>query len=1461
MPLYTSRVTHPVSILHPNTVPVTRVVSATTPRVAAVLPQRQVPAETVSDTATRATQGFAILDTGCSGHYLANDAPYLSKTPTPHGLPVALPDGTIIRASHSAQLQLHESLPTSAGTAHIFQSFPSGGSLISIGQLCDHGCNAMFTATDVIITNEFGAVVLTGRRSRLNRLWEANITPSTCSVTDETPTPSTCAVTDETITPSTCSVTDETLTPSTCSVTDETITPSTCSVTDETFTPSTCSVTDEILTPSTCSVTDESFTNTNGPHSATHACNAVQPSGSMNERIAFLHAACFSPTLDTWIQAIDAGHFTTWPELTSARVRRFPPSSMAMVQGHLDQSRKNQRSTKPKTTSPSHGIAANVLHIDPMTDEDTLACFTPATTNDPGEPRTQNFSVDSVAITGKLFSDLTGRFVAPSSVGNCYILIVYDYDSNHIFAEPMKNRTSHEHLAAYRRVYTTLKSSGLAPQLQKIDNEASRLLLDFLHSENVEYQLAPPHNHRTNAAERAIRTFKNHFIAGLCSTDPTFPLHLWDRLLPQATLTLNLLRTSRINPRLSAQAQIYGLFDFNKTPLAPPGIRVLVHEKPANRGTWSPHATPGWYIGPAMHHYRCFRIWITETSAERVADTLSWFPTKVLMPTASSTDSVIAAARDLIHALQNPSPASALAPNHHAALQQLISIFTAITANTEDDDIAAAQRVHSNASPPRVPATDTLPRVDRVTPKTVHFSPSVTPPAPSEPIDETYLSLTGNASRRRRQARKKAAERKAVTPPIPIESHHTHGTRSKNRRHATSDQVPLVRIPAALANKVTALIPDEEPLTAVDQTLYANAVIDPNTGRLIPYKTLRNDPEAGNLWIRGMENELGRLAQGYAPNGITGTDTIHFIRHTDVPTGRKATYMSIVAAIKPHKAETHRIRAVVGGNLIDYPGKVSTPTAALTTIKCMLNSIISTKDAKGMTLDISNFYLGTPMSRYEYMKIPVDLIPPSIMKAYNLQKLAHHGYIYVEIRKGMYGLPQAGILANDRLAEHLKNSGYVAAQHTPGLFRHVTRPISFCLVVDDFLVKFIDKINAEHLVTTLKSLYEITTDWNCSQYCGLTLDWDYLNRTVDVSMPGYIERALERFQHKKPTRDQHSPSAWITPTYGAASQLSTPSDDTPPLDSDGILHLQAVAGTLLFYARAVDHTMLVAIGDIASAQAHGTEATMSACVHLLNYAATHPDAVVRYTASDMQLHLHSDASYLSAPNSRSRLGGYFFLSDSLADPTRAPTPDDTPPPFNGPVLVTANIIKVVVASATEAEFAAIFHNCQDAVLCRTILEDLGHPQTATPVQTDNSCAAGIANRTVKQRRSKAMDVRFYWILDRVDQGQFLIHWRKGADNDADYFTKHHSPAHHRRMRSRYLHEDDSTSPGVLRGCIDTPVPAGAHLATIPIVSRSDAPAATTIISSGTSTRRPSESVGIRAVSLATSASTDSHHHQ
>jgi hypothetical protein len=178
---------------------------------------------------------------------------------------------------------------------------------------------------------------------------------------------------------------------------------------------------------------------------------------------------------------------------------------------------------------------------------------------------------------GKLYMDLTGKFPVRSRKGNSYVMVLYVYDCNYVKVIPMKYRSASEWAKAYDTIHQELTVKGFKPKLQTLDNEASATLKTFFTANDVEYQLVPPHCHRRNTAQRAIRTFKEHFVARLSSVDPTFPLHLWDRLLPQAEITLNLLRTSRLHPQLSAAAHFHGLVDYNKTAFAPPGFKIIAH--------------------------------------------------------------------------------------------------------------------------------------------------------------------------------------------------------------------------------------------------------------------------------------------------------------------------------------------------------------------------------------------------------------------------------------------------------------------------------------------------------------------------------------------------------------------------------------------------------------------------------------------------------------------------------------------------------------------------------------------------------------------------------------------------------------------------------------------------------------------------------------------------------------------
>jgi hypothetical protein len=163
--------------------------------------------------------------------------------------------------------------------------------------------------------------------------------------------------------------------------------------------------------------------------------------------------------------------------------------------------------------------------------------------------------------------------------------------------------------------------------------------------------------------------------------------------------------------------------------------------------------------------------------------------------------------------------------------------------------------------------------------------------------------------------------------------------------------------------------------------------------------------------------------------------------------------------------------------------------------------------------------------------------------------------------------------------------------------------------------------------------------------------------------------------------------------------------------------------------------------DIATEQTKATEKTQAAANQLLDYLATHPDATIRYHASNMILHIHSDASYLSVSNARSRLRGLFFLGN------QSPEQDK----LNGSILNVAVVIKSVVTSAAESEVGACFHNAQSGAPLRVTLTKLGHTQPPTHLRTDNSTAFSILNETIKQKRSKEMGMRYHWLTDRVHQ--------------------------------------------------------------------------------------------------------------
>ena len=229
------------------------------------------------------------------------------------------------------------------------------------------------------------------------------------------------------------------------------------------------------------------------------------------------------------------------------------------ILGHLQQPRKGIRPTQEK-----------VIQSDPDPEQYQFPSFT--------QSEDSNFEfLKTVNLTGKFYTDQTGRFLVTSSKGKKYILVAYNYESNTIYAEPLKTRSCLYLKTAYQKLHSLLTNRWLKPHLHIRYNECPNVLNIFMREVNENFQLVPPHIYLRNTAERAIQTFKEHFIAGISSNHKDFLTHLCCRLLPHTSLTFNLVQQSSMNPKLSGYAQFHGEFNYNATSLAPPGTQVIIH--------------------------------------------------------------------------------------------------------------------------------------------------------------------------------------------------------------------------------------------------------------------------------------------------------------------------------------------------------------------------------------------------------------------------------------------------------------------------------------------------------------------------------------------------------------------------------------------------------------------------------------------------------------------------------------------------------------------------------------------------------------------------------------------------------------------------------------------------------------------------------------------------------------------
>jgi hypothetical protein len=280
-------------------------------------------------------------------------------------------------------------------------------------------------------------------------------------------------------------------------------------------------------------------------------------------------------------------------------------------------------------------------------------------------------------------------------------------------------------------------------------------------------------------------------------------------------------------------------------------------------------------------------------------------------------------------------------------------------------------------------------------------------------------------------------------------------------------------------------------------------------------------------WRRADDTEHRKL--------VTQTSTMHVIHKDAIPVDRRmdVAYYNPQVKDKYKNGEWLRcVRGTVGGDRTNFTGPVTARTASLEVVRAMLNSVLA-DDAEFMAADITDYYLNTPLERPEYMRMSRKQVSDTIIAEYGYEQYFVNDMLYFQINKGMYGLPQAGLLAQNRLIAHIAEHGYTQSDTVLCLFRHATNGVTFVLVVDDFGIKFRNAADRDHLLTTLRMLYKITVDIEDPMYLGMTIKHDKAAQTITCSMLGYKDKVLARFRAWAGRRTAKSQGVYTAPQYGA----------------------------------------------------------------------------------------------------------------------------------------------------------------------------------------------------------------------------------------------------------------------------------------------------------------------------------------
>ena len=483
----------------------------------------------------------AIADTGATSIFIMDGVDVVNKRVAPNPLRINLPDGRQVKSTHTCDIDI-PGLPTVL-TGHVVPHL-AVASLIGIRPLCKAGCIVTFD-NDKCDVRYNGKIILRGLKDPASDLWTLPINPKDMRTT---------------------------------------------------------------LSRSSPVIDRAPHVPLNSPiHPAVDLAHFTHSIKTRSNGVKFAHQSLCSPKISTLLKAVRRGFLKGCPNMNEQLILKYLNPSPATSKGHMKRPRHGIRSTSRHNTPPletTPAMETPTSETAPAFDVQPIPAPVWIPVPDefivppiPGPNFIQDDTDKSIANifcygafadkrSGVVYNDLTGNFPFVSFDGSVCFLVLYHYEANAILATPIAGLDDKSIFKAYKANFDDLTARGFKPKLNVMDNQATKHIKQFLTAEDCKLQLVEPHNHRVNAAERAIQTFKDAFISALATTDKDFPLQLWDKLSPQVILTLNMMRASRIDPTKSAHEVLYGAYDWNRYPLAPLGCRAVVYEDGDTRGSW-----------------------------------------------------------------------------------------------------------------------------------------------------------------------------------------------------------------------------------------------------------------------------------------------------------------------------------------------------------------------------------------------------------------------------------------------------------------------------------------------------------------------------------------------------------------------------------------------------------------------------------------------------------------------------------------------------------------------------------------------------------------------------------------------------------------------------------------------------------------------------------------------------------